>query len=51
VKHGAARVDAEELAACGIVDPAFPQFLARSGATATVLGAADHAHLAARELA
>jgi dihydroneopterin aldolase len=51
VKPGAARMDAEALAARGIVDPAFPGFLARSGATVTVLGAADHALLAARELA
>lgn len=51
VKHEAARVDAEELAARGIVDPAFPRFLARSGATVAVLGAAGYAGLAARELA
>jgi 5-(aminomethyl)-3-furanmethanol phosphate kinase len=51
VKHGAARMDAEELAARGIVDPAFPRFLARSRVTVTVLGAADHTRLAARELA
>jgi dihydroneopterin aldolase len=51
VKHGAARMDAEELAARGIVDPAFPRFVARSGVAVTVLGGADHAQITARELA
>lgn len=51
VKHSAARMDAGELAARAIVDPAFPRFVARSTVTVTVLGAADHARLAARELA
>ena len=49
VKHGAACMDAEELAARGIVDPAFPQFLARSGVALSVLGSTDHARLAIRE--
>jgi aspartokinase-like uncharacterized kinase len=51
VKHGAARMDAGELAARGIVDPAFPRFLARSGVAVAVLGGADHAQITARELA
>jgi 5-(aminomethyl)-3-furanmethanol phosphate kinase len=51
VKHSAARMDAGELAVHGIVDPAFPRFIARSSVTVTVLGAADHARLAAREFA
>ena len=51
VKHNAARMNADELAARGIVDSAFPSFLARSGIPVTVLGAADHARLAAREFA
>jgi len=51
VKHSAARMSAEELTARGIVDSAFPHFIARGGVTVAVLGAADHARLAARELA
>jgi 5-(aminomethyl)-3-furanmethanol phosphate kinase len=51
VKHEAAHMDAEELAARGIVDSGFPRFLARSGVPVAVLGAADHARLAAREFA
>ena len=35
-------VAAHELVARGIVDPAFPQFLAASGAAAFVLGPAEH---------
>jgi len=46
-----ATMSAKELASGGIVDPAFPQFVARTGAAITVLGAEDHAHLGARELA
>jgi hypothetical protein len=44
-------MDAGELAARGIVDPAFPRFLARSGVAVAVLGGADHAQITARELA
>src|SRR3954451_12304903 len=51
VKHAAARMEAEELAARGIVDPAFPHFVAPSGVTVAVLGAADHVRLTTRELA
>lgn len=52
VKHAAAPMDARDLAARGIVDPAFPQFLEASGVPASVLGACDHAALAlAKELA
>jgi len=51
VKHAGTRATAEELASRGIVDPAFPRFLARSSATLTVLGADDHPLLAAKEMA
>jgi len=51
VKHKRVCMSAKELASGGIVDPAFPQFVARTGAAITVLGAEDHAHLGARELA
>ena len=52
VKHAAARMDAQDLAARGIVDPAFPRFLEASAVPALVLGASDYAALAgARELA
>jgi 5-(aminomethyl)-3-furanmethanol phosphate kinase len=40
-------VDPEELAAKGIVDPAFPRFLRASGAAAVLAGPADHAAAAA----
>jgi dihydroneopterin aldolase len=52
VKHAAEPMDAQDLAARGIVDPAFPRFLEASGVPASVLGAADCGALAlARELA
>jgi dihydroneopterin aldolase len=38
-----ALVDPEGLAAAGIVDPAFPEFLRASGAEAVIAGPADHA--------
>ena len=40
-------VSACELAAKGIVDPAFPQFLKQSGVPALILGPADHMAVAA----
>ena len=46
VKHGAApagAVNAAALAARGVVDPAFPRFLAASGVAAALVAAADHA--------
>ena len=46
VKHGAARaraVDATALVARGVVDPAFPHFLAASGVAAKLVAADDHA--------
>jgi aspartokinase-like uncharacterized kinase len=46
VKHGAApadAVDAAALAARGVVDPAFPRFLAASGVAAALVAADDHA--------
>jgi dihydroneopterin aldolase len=42
-----ARGFADRLAARGIVDPAFPRFLAASGVPALVLGPADHMAVAA----
>ena len=41
-----APVRAAVLATCGIVDPAFPRFLAASGVPAFVLGPADHMAIA-----
>ncbi|MEJ0074438.1 MAG: hypothetical protein WDO17_03170 [Alphaproteobacteria bacterium] len=49
VKHAASALRAPELAARGIVDPAFPGFLARSGVPLVVLGADDYARLARAE--
>ena len=49
VKHGAApagTVSAGELVARGVVDPAFPRFLATSGVAATLVAADDHANAA-----
>ncbi len=46
VKHDAARASADELAARGVVDPAFPHFAKASGVPFSVLGAADHTMLA-----
>lgn len=46
VKHGAApagAVDAAALAARGVVDPAFPRFLAGSGVAAALVAVNDHA--------
>jgi 5-(aminomethyl)-3-furanmethanol phosphate kinase len=46
VKHGAAQagaVNVAELVARGVVDPAFPRFLAASGVAAALLAAAGHA--------
>ena len=40
-------VSADDLAARGIVDKAFPQFLARSGIAAAIIGPADHMAVAA----
>jgi 5-(aminomethyl)-3-furanmethanol phosphate kinase len=45
--HGDAPASAADLAACGVVDRAFPRFLAASGAEASIAGAADHAGAAA----
>jgi aspartokinase-like uncharacterized kinase len=49
VKRAAAvgPIDAEQLAATGIVDAAFPSFLRASGAAATIMGPCDHAAAAA----
>jgi dihydroneopterin aldolase len=50
VKHGEWRggaIAATELAAQGVVDAAFPQFLAQSGTPACIVGAADHAGVGA----
>ena len=46
VKHDAERASADELAARGVVDPAFPQFANASGVPFSILGAADHTMLA-----
>ena len=40
-------VSADDLAARGIVDKAFPRFLARSGIAAAIIGPADHMAVAA----
>lgn len=40
-------IGADDLAVRGIVDKAFPQFLARSGAAASIVGPADHMAVAA----
>lgn len=40
-------VSADDLAARGIVDKAFPRFLARSGVAAAIIGPADHMAVAA----
>jgi dihydroneopterin aldolase len=40
-------LDAERLAAAGIVDAAFPRFLQASGATPMIMGPSDHAAAAA----
>jgi len=49
VKHiepGRGPLRARELAACGIVDRAFPDFLAASGVSAVILGPGEHAAMA-----
>lgn len=46
VKHASAQANAEELAARGVVDPAFPRFANASEVPFSVVGATDHAMLA-----
>jgi 5-(aminomethyl)-3-furanmethanol phosphate kinase len=49
IKHGrfeAAAIDAQDLVACGVVDPLFPRYLRESGVRAWLAAPADSARLA-----